>query len=250
MELFAAPELLARAANDDEPPAMRDDTALLTETFERRLRDALRDGRVVAHDHASRIDAMPSGTAWAVLTKSAVLKRAQFEQFAAMCDVSVSDMPTDDTQTDESQTAPKPASEAVASESAAAADTAQQAAASGAAPESAGADERPTAPEPASDVAPAPSLAPAASMVVTNHQKRIHPPRVEIEEAQRRAADSDDPSSVYGELQKLAEQQFGVLIGYSSDGVQYRGAEHQKTGVPDVLTKKNLADRMRRAKAR
>lgn len=118
------------------------------------------------------------------------------------------------------------------------------------------ADELLAVPEPAPDTAPASASvnesapASAARMVVTNHTKRIHPPSADIAEARQRAADADDPSSVYGELQKLAEQRFGSLIGHSSDGVQYRGKHYEDTGEPDVLTKKNLTDRMRRAKAR
>ncbi|WP_233881036.1 hypothetical protein [Paraburkholderia flagellata] len=97
VELFAVPELLARAVCDDAPPALRFDTALLAETFERSLRDKLRNGRMVALAWDSR-EQMPGATAWAVLTKSAVLTREQFEQFAAHCGVTVSDFPSDDAQ--------------------------------------------------------------------------------------------------------------------------------------------------------
>jgi hypothetical protein len=52
----------------------------------------------------------------------------------------------------------------------------------------------------------------------------------------------------------MAEAQYGVLVGYSSDGVQYRGKKHTETGEPDVFTFKNLRDRIdgarRRAKTR
>lgn len=83
---------------------------------------------------------------------------------------------------------------------------------------------------------------------------RATPLAAEIEEAKKTAVDPENPSSVWAELGKLAEQQRGSMVGYSSDGVQYRGKLYQETGTPDVFTLKNLRDRMggarRRAKAR
>lgn len=72
----------------------------------------------------------------------------------------------------------------------------------------------------------------------------------EIEEARKLALNPNDPASVWAELLKLADAQKGALIGQSSDGVQYRGPRFQECGEPDVFTRKNLRDRMRRAKAR
>lgn len=76
------------------------------------------------------------------------------------------------------------------------------------------------------------------------------PLNAEISQAKRIAINSDDASSVWAELVKLAEKGVGALIGHSSDGVQYRGAKYQATGEPDVFTLKNLRDRLKRAKAR
>ena len=72
----------------------------------------------------------------------------------------------------------------------------------------------------------------------------------EVSQARSLALDSDDATTVWGELVKLAEKGVGSLIGHSSDGVQYRGARYQATGEPDVFTLKNLRDRLQRAKAR
>ncbi|SAL76530.1 hypothetical protein AWB68_05005 [Caballeronia choica] len=98
VELFAVPELLARAVNNDAPPEMHDDTALLAETFERRLRDELSAGRIVTlcWDSRDSREPMPGSSAWAVLTKAAVITRAHLEQFAALCGVPVLDFPAGD----------------------------------------------------------------------------------------------------------------------------------------------------------
>jgi hypothetical protein len=86
--------------------------------------------------------------------------------------------------------------------------------------------------------------------VISNRPQRVHPLTAEIAEAQRRAPEPGNQQSVWGELQKLAEHGFGILIGYSSDGVQYRGKKHKATGEYDVFTLKNLADRLYREKMR
>jgi hypothetical protein len=140
-------------------------------------------------------------------------------------------------QADEQRTAPEPASDTPAPASEVAPGDSQQIAASNAAPESADAGEQP---EPAI----------AVGMVVANRQKRNRSLAADIDEAQKRAPDPVDPNSVYGELQKMAAQGFGLLLGHSSDGIQYRGKKHEDTGVADVLTKKMLADRMYRKKKR
>ena len=67
----------------------------------------------------------------------------------------------------------------------------------------------------------------------------------EIRRAKELAIDSSDANSVWSEVCKLAEQKTGALIGFSSDGVQYRGPIYQATQEPDVFTFKNLRDRMR-----
>lgn len=72
----------------------------------------------------------------------------------------------------------------------------------------------------------------------------------EIEKAKASALDASKPSSVWAELIKMAEQQEGLLIGHSSDGLQYKGKKHQDTGAPDVLTLSALRNRMRRDRAR
>jgi hypothetical protein len=105
VELFAIPELLARAIHADSPPAIREETALCVIDIQRRLRVELRAGRVVALAWDSR-EAMPGSCAWSVLAKSAVTAREQFEQFAALCGASVSTLPDG-----AAQDATKPASE-------------------------------------------------------------------------------------------------------------------------------------------
>ncbi|UTV56092.1 hypothetical protein [Burkholderia arboris] len=79
---------------------------------------------------------------------------------------------------------------------------------------------------------------------------RITPLSAEIEEAKKRTPQPDNPESVWGEFTKMAEEKWGILVGYSSDGVQYRGKQYEATQVPDVFTKKNLRDRMGGAKRR
>ncbi|WP_124515802.1 hypothetical protein [Burkholderia ubonensis] len=79
---------------------------------------------------------------------------------------------------------------------------------------------------------------------------RVTPLSAEIEEAKRRAPRSNSPESVWGALTKMAEEGWGILVGYSSDGVQYRGKRYEASQVPDVFTKKNLRDRMSGAKRR
>jgi hypothetical protein len=73
---------------------------------------------------------------------------------------------------------------------------------------------------------------------------------VEINQAMNKAHDKTDIHSVWGELTKLAEQKTGGMIGFSSEGVQYRGKVYQNTGVPDVFTLKMLRDRMRPKKTK
>jgi hypothetical protein len=84
----------------------------------------------------------------------------------------------------------------------------------------------------------------------TTNGKRNTPLSTEIAEAKKRANDPENALCVWGELTKMAEQKCGVLIGYSSDGVQYRGQQYQEKEEPDVFTTKNLRDRMYRARKR
>jgi len=70
----------------------------------------------------------------------------------------------------------------------------------------------------------------------------------EINEAKRTAPDPTQWKSVWGELTKLAGVRFGTLVGHSSDGVNYEGEKFNESGEYDVLTRKNLKDRMWREK--
>ena len=81
-------------------------------------------------------------------------------------------------------------------------------------------------------------------------KNRLFPLHAEIELAMKKAIDAENPTSVWVTLTEMAEAQAGSLIGFSSDGVQYRGKNYQATGVPDVFKLKNLRDRMGRAKTR
>lgn len=85
--------------------------------------------------------------------------------------------------------------------------------------------------------------------LATSHklQNRVSSLNAEVQIAKARALDNDDPHSVWAELIKMAEKQEGLFIGYSSDGLQYKGKKYQDTGTPDVFTLKALRDRMRRA---
>lgn len=73
-----------------------------------------------------------------------------------------------------------------------------------------------------------------------------------IELATGTALAPDNNQSVWAELVKLAESKDrpAPLIGYSSDGIQYRGKKYQESGEPDTFTLNNLRDRMTRAKKR
>jgi len=102
--------------------------------------------------------------------------------------------------------------------------------------------------DPSESASPHATSSAATSHKVTHKsgQPRSYPLDAEINEARRRAPEPDNPQSVWGELSKMAESKFGVLIGFSSDGVQYRSKEYQAAAAPDVFTLKNLRERMRR----
>jgi hypothetical protein len=69
-----------------------------------------------------------------------------------------------------------------------------------------------------------------------------------IDAACRFALDPECAHSVWAEIIRMANQPNppAPLLGHSSDGVTYTGHEYQRAGVPDVLTFKMLADRLRR----
>jgi hypothetical protein len=67
-----------------------------------------------------------------------------------------------------------------------------------------------------------------------------------IKAAGAAALDPTSPQSVWAIMVRMAEDRQPPLLGFSSDGIQYAGRQYQAEGVPDVLTFKNLADRMRR----
>jgi hypothetical protein len=72
----------------------------------------------------------------------------------------------------------------------------------------------------------------------------------EIERAKGNAPTPPTVASVWGELTKLAEGKFGVMIGFSTDGIQYRGRKYQSSGDLDIFTQRNLRERMTREAAR
>jgi len=110
---------------------------------------------------------------------------------------------------------------------------------------------------PASDIHLLPSLVghlapPGAALEQRNQKPRGNILTAVINAAQRHALDPDDAYSVWAEIIRMANQPNppAPLLGHSSDGITYTGNEYQNTGIPDVLTHKNLADRLRRGSAR
>lgn len=93
---------------------------------------------------------------------------------------------------------------------------------------------------------------PAATITTHRLKTRSNPLDAVIELATKTALAPDDTQSVWAALVVIAEQKEkpAPLIGYSSDGIQYRGKKYETTEVPDVFTAKHLRDRMARAKAR
>lgn len=79
---------------------------------------------------------------------------------------------------------------------------------------------------------------------------RTHALNAEIKIAKNRALNGEDANTVWTELIKMAENKEGSFVGFSSDGLQYKGKKYQDTGAPDVLTLKAFRQRMRRAKGR
>ncbi len=81
-------------------------------------------------------------------------------------------------------------------------------------------------------------------------QSRVRLLDAEVCIAKDRALNRDDVNSVWTELIKMAQNKEGSLIGYVSEGLQYRGKKYQETGDFDVFTRKALGKKMRRDKAR
>lgn len=71
----------------------------------------------------------------------------------------------------------------------------------------------------------------------------------EIVQAKANAPDPGLVASVWGELTKLAEQRFGVLVGVVPEGIQYRGKKPRDDGGFDVFTLRSLRERMTREAA-
>ena len=72
-----------------------------------------------------------------------------------------------------------------------------------------------------------------------------------IRAARLHALDPDDSYSVWSEVVRMANQSPppAPLLGHVSEGVQYAGSEYEDSGFPDLLTFKNLADRLRRLRS-
>ena len=81
-------------------------------------------------------------------------------------------------------------------------------------------------------------------------QSRVRLLDAEVCIAKDRALNRDDVNSVWTELIKMAQNKEGSLIGYVSEGLQYRGKKYQETGDFNVFTRKALGKKMRRDKAR
>ena len=83
-------------------------------------------------------------------------------------------------------------------------------------------------------------------------KNRTHLLDAEITKATVSAISKNDPASIWAELVKLAEAKppTGCLIGFSSDGIQYRGKIYAAEGIPDIFTLKSLRSRINRDKAR
>jgi hypothetical protein len=105
--------------------------------------------------------------------------------------------------------------------------------------------------EPGTAVEPAEAVTKARVVLHLTRSKRATPLSVEIAKAKENAGNNgDNTQSIWDELVKLAEARYGALVGYSSDGVQFRGKVYQETGTPDVFTLKNLRDRAGGARRR
>ncbi|KHA78007.1 hypothetical protein NC77_14335 [Janthinobacterium lividum] len=88
------------------------------------------------------------------------------------------------------------------------------------------------------------ATAPALKRTIHVITKRVRVLAAEIEQAIQMAG-SDENRPVWAELSKLADAKYGAIIGYATEGIQYRGDTHRLTGEPDILTFKQLCDRLR-----
>lgn len=81
---------------------------------------------------------------------------------------------------------------------------------------------------------------------------RSDPMSAPIRHAMGKALDPSDAYSVWAELIRLAERKPAPapLVGFVAEGIQYEGREYFNTGLFDVLTFRNLADRIRRRRAK
>jgi hypothetical protein len=99
----------------------------------------------------------------------------------------------------------------------------------------------------------APRESKQAETITTNRLKnRSNMLDAVIELAISKAIAPDDNQNVWAALVAMAEasEKPAPLIGYSSDGIQYRGKKYEESGEPDTFKANNLRDRMARAKKR
>lgn len=89
------------------------------------------------------------------------------------------------------------------------------------------------------------SSAPSTSITTHKIKNRSHPLDTEIALARSTALDPENPESVFAELVKLADIRHGCLIGPAENSVKYRDGGDVRT-----FFKRNLRDRMQRAKTR
>jgi hypothetical protein len=89
------------------------------------------------------------------------------------------------------------------------------------------------------------SSAPIATTSTHNIKNRSIPLATEIALAKSTAHDPENVDSLMAELVKLADIKYGCLIGSAENSVKYRDG-----GEVRIFTKRNLRDRMRRAKER
>lgn len=77
------------------------------------------------------------------------------------------------------------------------------------------------------------------------------PLKRELQEAMKLAGSETDYSSIWAEFCKLAEREFGCLIGYGDGVVKYRGSRFEKNSkTPDTIRRADLPDKMRPFRSR
>jgi len=99
------------------------------------------------------------------------------------------------------------------------------------------------------NVGPAQTIGPALPTARTHRLKsRVHALDAVIELAKQQAINPTDYQSTWAALVKIAESECPPpLCGYSSDGIQYKGKEYEKAGIPDVFSKNALRMKMKRS---